>query len=50
MSTKVGPYQLDLALERNQTQDCEVALRRVQVKMKECHDEMKALQKNTAQH
>ena len=37
--------ELDLALERNQTQDCEVTLRRVKVRMKECHDEMKALQK-----
>ncbi len=41
--------ELDLALERNQTQDCEVTLRRVKVRMKECHDEMKALQV-TAQH
>lgn len=41
--------ELDLALERNQTQDCEVTLRRVKVRMKECHDEMKALQL-TAQH
>lgn len=42
--------ELDLALERKQTQDCEVTLRRVKVKMKECHDEMKALQKTAAQH
>ncbi|MBU1294696.1 MAG: PA2169 family four-helix-bundle protein [Gammaproteobacteria bacterium] len=41
--------ELDLALERNQTQDCEVTLRRVKVRMKECHDEMKALQV-AAQH
>ena len=41
--------ELDLALERNQTQDCEVTLRRVKVSMKECHDEMKALQVS-AQH
>ncbi|NVK72604.1 MAG: PA2169 family four-helix-bundle protein [Oceanospirillaceae bacterium] len=41
--------ELDLALERNQPQDCEVTLRRVKVRMKECHDEMKALQV-AAQH
>ena len=40
--------ELDLALERNQPQDCEVTLRRVKVRMQECHDEMKALQ-NVAQ-
>ena len=36
--------ELDLALERNQMQDCDATLRRVKVRMKECHDEMKALQ------
>lgn len=42
--------ELDLALERHQAQDCEIALRRIKVSMKECHDEMKALQKMAAQH
>ncbi|SBS39826.1 hypothetical protein MSP8887_04024 [Marinomonas spartinae] len=42
--------ELDHALVRNQPQDCEVTLRRIKVKMQECHDEMKALQKTAAQH
>lgn len=37
--------EIDTALEKEQTQDCEITLRRVKVRMKECHDEMKALQK-----
>jgi|TARA_R110001632_G_scaffold233172_2_gene378366 uncharacterized protein (TIGR02284 family) len=41
--------EIDAALEKKQAQDCEVTLQRVKVRMKECHDEMKAL-KVTAQH
>ena len=41
--------EIDTALEKKQAQDCEVTLQRVRVRMKECHDEMKAL-KVTAQH
>jgi uncharacterized protein (TIGR02284 family) len=41
--------EIDAALEKKQAQDCEVTLQRVKVRMKECHDEMKAL-KVTTQH
>jgi|TARA_R110001606_G_scaffold377225_1_gene536184 uncharacterized protein (TIGR02284 family) len=41
--------EIDTALEKKQAQDCEITLQRVRVRMKECHDEMKAL-KVTAQH
>ncbi|MDE8604843.1 PA2169 family four-helix-bundle protein [Marinomonas sp. RSW2] len=41
--------EIDAALEKKQAQDCEVTLQRVKVRMKECHDEMKALQV-TIQH
>jgi uncharacterized protein (TIGR02284 family) len=40
--------ELDLALEREQKQECEATLQRIKVRMKECHDEMKALQKEAA--
>lgn len=36
--------ELDDALSKDQTPDCEAALIRIKTKMKECHDEMKALQ------
>ncbi|RBO86123.1 PA2169 family four-helix-bundle protein [Marinomonas aquiplantarum] len=36
--------EVDTALEKPQPQSCEVTLQRVKVRMKECHDEMKALQ------
>jgi|TARA_R110000744_G_scaffold209190_2_gene328037 uncharacterized protein (TIGR02284 family) len=39
--------EIDAALEKKQAQDCEVTLQRVKVRMKECHDEMKALQVTT---
>ncbi len=39
--------EIDIALEREQTQACEIALQRIKVRMKECHDEMKALQQMT---
>jgi uncharacterized protein (TIGR02284 family) len=42
--------ELDTALEVPQPSDCEATLKHVKVKMQECHDEMKALQKNAAQH
>ena len=40
--------EFDLALEREQTPDCKATLQRLKVRMRECHDEMKALQKATA--
>ncbi|ETX12292.1 hypothetical protein MUS1_01430 [Marinomonas ushuaiensis DSM 15871] len=39
--------EIDIALEREQPQNCEIILQRIKVRMKECHDEMKALQQTT---
>ncbi|SBS34784.1 hypothetical protein MAQ5080_02973 [Marinomonas aquimarina] len=36
--------EIDRALEKDQAPECEVTLRRIYTRMKECHDEMRMLQ------